>query len=62
MNSNFSFQGESLNDIQRFSLSSDDLTDTIVRNSQCQKMLANHGDPLLSNHRLSFLVQFSSNF
>jgi len=52
---------ESLNDIQRFSLSSDDLTDTIVRNSQCQKMLANHGDPLLKclNHfidRLQILV------
>ena len=40
--------GQSLAEIQRLSGASDDLVDQIVRNSQCQKSLANNGEALLS--------------
>jgi hypothetical protein len=54
--------GDSLNDIQQTSGSSDELADQIVRNGQCQRVLAVNGDALLgrfdqlgrrSSHRLS---------
>ncbi|CAF1153223.1 unnamed protein product [Rotaria sordida] len=40
--------GESFNQLQRISGSSDDLVDQLVRNSQCQKTLALNGDILLN--------------
>ncbi|CAF2112341.1 unnamed protein product [Rotaria magnacalcarata] len=39
--------GESFSALQRISESSDDLVDQLVRNSQCQKVLALNGDTLL---------------
>jgi len=47
--------GESFNELQRLSGSSDDLVDQFVRNSQCQKTLAINGQNLLSKFSRFFL-------
>ncbi|CAF1519794.1 unnamed protein product [Adineta ricciae] len=44
--------GESLNELQRLSDTSEDLVDQLVRNSQCQKVLALNGDSLLNSINL----------
>ncbi|UJR34914.1 hypothetical protein I4U23_027692 [Adineta vaga] len=44
--------GESFDELQRLSGSSDDLIDQLVRNSQCQKVLALNGDTLLNSINL----------
>ena len=53
------FIGESLGELQRISGSSDDLVDQLVRNSQCQKVLALNGDILLSKRNVLFFLNLN---
>jgi hypothetical protein len=50
--------GDSFNELQRISGSSDDLVDQLVKNSQCQKVLALNGENLLSNKKFIFKILF----